>query len=174
MAAFKRSLMTPSTTFALRGGRPDAAWFSNSANSSPAMSLPPPDSSNARGTRFLVAQVQQRSLQRLELGVVVRHGLQSVALVGDRFHVIPDVLQGVEHVKQRVVEPGIAFRDQNARTVVRPFGLPFVWHYEPQSGRPRGPCRCGRHGEPHVGWLGLVSASPFGRHAVFEARDLRS
>ena len=41
--------MTPSTTPSFSGGSPEAAWFSMIASSSPAMSLPPPESRIARG-----------------------------------------------------------------------------------------------------------------------------
>ncbi len=41
--------MMPSATVAFRAGRPEFAWLMSILNSSPAMSLPPPESRIARG-----------------------------------------------------------------------------------------------------------------------------
>ena len=169
-AARSRSSIRPTITCSFRGGRLDRLWLSRTENSSPAMSLPPPDSRMAQGSS-LPRDLLELAGQLVQLARVVGHLFDGVALVGHGLdRVVERPLRAPRAHRRRIVEPGVPFGEEQPGALARAgaktrrppaprgHGLPRVEHglglvlALPERGRPPTRCDGGSPAARGTGW----------------------
>ena len=121
IAARSRSSINPATTCSLRGGRLDSLWLSRTENSSPGDVVPPSRQQDGPRGLSLPRELLELAGQLVQLVHVVGHLFDGVTLVGHGLdRVVEAFLELLEDVEEGVIEPGVAFGEEQPGALAAP------------------------------------------------------